>query len=156
METDPAVAVDDGAPAPEGPQWVFFRCDGRLFATPADTVREILTPLPFTRIPGCGREVCGLVGVRGRVVTVFDLGAMLGLATTTERPDYRLLLVDLANRVIGLAVDEVTAVTHAEADAGANRDRLRLEPEDVIGTCKFGEERPPALKLDRIVARWLG
>lgn len=157
MDTSPAVAVDEDATAAPSSQWVVFRCDRRRFVTPLDRVREILPPLPFTRIPGCGVEVCGLVGARGRVVTVFDLGAILGLKPTTSVRDHRLLILDLGDRPVAVAVDEVLAVTFADLQPGAGRDSgLKLLEEDVVGSCRVGEEQHVALRLDRIVNRLLG
>ena len=86
--------------APEGvvsipaPQWVVFACDGHRFGVPLALSREILPPRVFTRLPGCGPEVCGLLGLRGKVITVFDFGAVLGLRGATTFPDHRLLLLD--------------------------------------------------------------
>ena len=156
MDTDSAVVVGADATAGAGSQWVVFRCDRRRFATPLDRVREILPPLPFTRIPGCGGEVCGLVGARGRVVTVFDLGAILGLKPTRSVADHRLLILDHGNRPLAVAVDEVLAVTFADLHPDDGGSELDLVKEDVLGTCRVGEEQHVALRLDRIVTRLLG
>jgi purine-binding chemotaxis protein CheW len=55
-------------------QWVVFNCGDHRFGLPLDRTREILPPRSCTRLPGCGPEVAGLVGIRGRVLTVFDFG----------------------------------------------------------------------------------
>lgn len=156
MDTSSAVAVDEDATAAPAPQWVAFRCDRRRFVTPLDRVREILPPLPFTRIPGCGAEVCGLVGARGRVLTVFDLGSVLGLRPTQSVADHRLLILDLGDRPVAVAVDEVLAVTFADLQPDDGRESgLKLLQEDVLGSCRMGEEQHVALSLDRIVIRLL-
>jgi chemotaxis signal transduction protein len=64
-----------------------------------DCVVEIIPPRPFTRLPGAGADVCGLVGVGGRVVTVFDLGVVLGLGRAADHADHRLLLWSSADAV---------------------------------------------------------
>jgi chemotaxis signal transduction protein len=156
MEQNPAVAVDAGAPEVTGPQWVVFRCHDRRFAAPLDHVREILTPLPYTRIPGCGPEVCGLAGVRGRVITAFDLGVALGTQASAARADHRLLLVESGDRLAGVVVDEVEAITHATAEHGAAPEDLDLDAGEVLGICRIGGERYVALKLDKIVGRLMG
>ena len=117
-----AVVAEAGTHAPAVVQWVVFRCAGRRFGFPLETVSEIITPRQFTRLPGTGREVCGLVGVRGRVVTVFDLGVVLDLDSSAATPDHRLLLLTLAGRRIGAAVDEVVSIAPARVRAGAATD----------------------------------
>jgi chemotaxis signal transduction protein len=97
------------------PEWVIFGCSGEEFAVPLSRVREILLPQPITRLPGCGPEICGLVGLRGRILTVVDFGAALGLTAAIATPDHRLLLVEYDGELVAGAVEEVHAVTHAEA-----------------------------------------
>ena len=120
-----AVVAEAGTHAPAVAQWVVFRCSGRRFGFPLETVSEIITPRLFTRLPGTGSDVCGLVGVRGRVVTVFDLGVVLGLQSSVTTIDHRLLLLTLGSRRIGAAVDEVVSIAPARVRAGrADADRI--------------------------------
>ena len=122
-----AAVAEAGTHVPAAMPWVVFSCEGRRFGVPLERVSEIITPRPFTRLPGAGPEVCGLVGVRGRVMTVLDLGIVLGLRSAASLPDHRLLLVDLGARRIGAAVEEVVDIAPA-----------RIEKEDgsagVLGT----------------------
>lgn len=148
-------AAPDSAPArPAGPQWVVLLCDDVRLAVPLARVREILTPRPFTRLPGCGPEVCGLIGVRGRVVTVFDLGMVLGRRRVTTTADHRLLLVERSDRAVGLAVDAVLTIAPAETHADGALD-LRVEEGDVIGFGAIDDERFIALDPDHLLDRLL-
>ena len=126
------------APARMAGRWLVFRCGERQWGLALEAVREILTPQAFTRIPGCGPEVAGLIGVRGRVVTVFDLGVLLAFRSAAALPDHRILLVDVDERVLGLAVDDATAVLDAElCPLPPEEDRLEgLDPDasHVFGT----------------------
>lgn len=90
------------------------------YGVPLDCVGEIITARPFTRLPGAGPEVCGLAGVRGRVVTVFDLGAVLGLRSVATLPDYRMLLLDLGARRIGAVVEDVVDIAPARVERGGD------------------------------------
>lgn len=97
------------------PEWVIFGCSGERFAIPLSQVREILLPQPTIRLPGCGPEVCGLTGLRGRILTVFDLGAALDLRPAASVPDHRLLLLEHGGEVVAGAVEEVFSITHDDA-----------------------------------------
>ena len=108
MEAD--VASSGAVESAHMPPWVFFACGGRGFAVPLARVHEIVPPQPLTRLPGCGPEVCGLIGLRGRVVTVFDLGVLYGDTAASSKPSHRLVLVWRGDRVIGLAVDEIVTI----------------------------------------------
>jgi chemotaxis signal transduction protein len=108
-----AIADDAAAPAPAMSQWVVFRCGGDRFGVPLERVREIVGPRPITRLPGPGAQVCGLAGVRGRVVTVVDFGVLLRGRSAADGADYRLLLIDVKGRRIGAVVDEVMRIAPA-------------------------------------------
>lgn len=120
MVSNSAVAAEAGPQAPTLMQWVVFHCAGEPFGFPLERVVEILTPRPFTRLPGAGAEVCGLVGAGGRVVTVVDIGVLLGLRPAAADPDHRLLLLGIGERRIGAAVEHVAAVTPARLDTDTN------------------------------------
>jgi purine-binding chemotaxis protein CheW len=119
-----AFAVSDGPLLRIAPEWVIFGCSGQRFAIPLAQIREILLPQPITRLPGCGPEVCGLIGLRGRILTVFDFGAALGLRTAASVPEHRLLLVEHGGELVAGVVEEVLAVTHAEAPRVLDLDDL--------------------------------
>lgn len=110
------VAAEAGTHGSPAPQWVVFACGGRRFGFPLEHVREILTPAPFTRLPGAGAAVCGLISLRGRLLTVLDAGVILGAAAAAETPDHRVLVLEMGGRRVGAAVDGIVAVSRAPLD----------------------------------------
>lgn len=120
MAREPTAPVEDVAPPGSAPPWAFFACGGQGYAVRLDRIHEIVPPQPVTRLPGCGPAVCGLIGLRGRVITVFDLGVLVGGPPATEGPGHRLLLIRREDRIIGLAVEELlTIAALPEWEAGA-------------------------------------
>ena len=92
-----------------------FRLGSETFALPLVDVREILVPPAITFVPRAARDVLGIVSVRGRLVTVFDLGVRLDIARVADSPTgprrARVLLVEAASgEMMGLLVDEVLSV----------------------------------------------
>lgn len=149
MEHDSPAAAEAGTATPAVAQWVVFTCSGRRLAVPLQRIQEIVTPRPFTRLPGSGGAVAGLIGVRSRVITAYDVGVALGLDRSTAAPDYRILLADQAERTLGLVVDEICAVA-----------TLPLQPTEtgdlVIGSADWDGVPVEALDLDRLLERALG
>ncbi len=141
------------------PQWVVCSCDGHWLAFPITAVREILPPRPFTRLPGTGPEVCGLIGLRGRLVTVLDLGAILGLTPSASRAEHRLVLIEHEQRVIGMAVDEMVAVTRASARelslSKETRGMFDIERDDVIGVGTLNDRPFTAIDPAPVIRRLL-
>jgi purine-binding chemotaxis protein CheW len=150
MVSNTAVVAEAGTDAPAEAQWVVFRCGGRRFGFPLESVSEIIPARAFTRLPGTGVEVCGLVGVRGRVVTVFDLGIVLGFESAAASPDHRLLLLALGNRRIGAAVAEVVSVAPAPIVAPAAGSS-----EWLLGSGRAEDGEFAALAPDRLLQHLL-
>lgn len=109
---------------PAGPEFhrLFVRCTGGLAAIPLGRIDEVLVAQQLTRVPGAGPEVCGLIGLRGRVLTVFDLCGLLGGRGLDLTGDYRILVARAAGRVVGLAVADVATSAGAEAGEAVPAD----------------------------------
>jgi chemotaxis signal transduction protein len=151
-------SAEDGVVTSDASQWVVFACGEQWFGLPLDVSREILTPRPMTRLPGCGPEVCGLVGIRGRVHTVFDFGIILGGRSALQAPDYRMLVLVVAGRRVAVIVDEIIAVSRDPGEVQPLNDALPHaghDRDDFVGTCVFGDRSFLALDPDRILGRLL-
>lgn len=142
------------------PEWVVFACEDRRFAVPVERLRQILEPRSYVRLPGCGAAVCGLIDVRGRVVTAFDFGAAMALRPSAERPEHRLLLTEHDGRSVALAVERVLGVVRSETGelsvSGAALGALDAAGDDVIGVGDL-DGRPfvavdPSAVVDRLLA----
>lgn len=148
MEVAGPEAAEAGTVAPAAPQWVVFVCSGQCLAVALDRIREILTPRPFTRLPGSRPDTAGLIAVRSRIVTAYDLGVLLGLAPSAAAPDHRILLADDAGRVTGLLVDEVLAVAALEESASG----AGAAPADACGVSTWEGRTVTLLELERVLA----
>ncbi|HEY8470678.1 MAG TPA: chemotaxis protein CheW [Longimicrobiales bacterium] len=145
-----ALAGEAVGASPEIPDAVLFACGEHRFGLPLGAVREVLAPRPLTRLPGCDAAVAGLVNLRGRVLTVFDLGALLALGPSCAYEDHRLLVVADGARVAAFAVERMLGVGRAAVDelvmdAAALR-ALDIDRADLIGIGTHGGA--PFLLLD--------
>jgi len=106
-------------------EYVTFALAGEAYAVPISVVAEILKPLPITAVPRAPSVVIGVMTVRGRLVTVFDLRRRLRLPEAPMDHRTRILITDTGDERIGLLVDEVMQV-HRLAE-------VEIEPRDVLG-----------------------
>ena len=92
----------------------------QMLAIPANLLREILDPLPVTRVPGAGQFVPGVVNVRGSVVPLADLKQVLSIPDDghDERRRILVLELDLAGEaaVVAIAADAVHEVTTIQTE----------------------------------------
>lgn len=92
-----------------------FSMVGSLFALRLNSVREVLRPMPVTRVPMANPCTAGLINVRGTVVPLVDPRPLWGAEITPDTDDTRTLIVDVPCRggeviVAGIRVDLVRTV----------------------------------------------
>lgn len=93
---------------------VIFRVEKERYALPLAAVREVVVaPAMFSRVPRAPPAVRGVINLRGRVVTVVELGALLGLAEATPATA-KIVLLDRGRRDLGLMVTEVDGIEPIE------------------------------------------
>lgn len=157
MESDTAVAESTGGAAPGAPVWIVFECDHHRFGLPIARVREVLPPHPFTRIPGADPVACGLIGLRGRVVTVFDFGLAAGLRRAASQPDFRIILLERGEGIAGLAVERMLGTANGQAKAGgtARPAESTLPDEVVLGVAALDGHPFVAVSGERLLAELL-
>ena len=127
---------------------------GHRFGIPIERVREIIPARPYTPLPGSGEHVRGLINLRGRIVTVVDLGARLGLPPAAANPDHSIVIVEHGAKLVGLAVEEVARIVSVdpaslETSAEALRS-LRIDRAYLRGVAEAGDEIFVAVSPDEI------
>ncbi len=92
-------------------QLVTFRLGQDQFAVDIFAVERVLrftAPLPVPNLPAW---IDGVIEHGGRVVPVIDLRTRFGMPRIPHRPDRRILVLDVGEEWIGVAVDAVQEVT---------------------------------------------
>jgi purine-binding chemotaxis protein CheW len=88
--------------------YVRFRVAEEAYAVSVSHVLEVSDLGEVTPVPGACRELLGVRNLRGKILPVIDLAALLG-TRRAEQPR-RLLVADADGVQAGLAIDEVTEV----------------------------------------------
>src|SRR3954451_13187817 len=92
-------------------QLVVFTHAGEPYALPCARVQEIIR---YQRPRGLGAGQAGVISLRGRIISVNDLGRWLG--SPGERNDAaKVLIIEAADQVIGIVVDDVDGVVSVAA-----------------------------------------
>lgn len=96
---------------PEGAvHFVVLSIAGETFAVDISKVREIIRVTKVTWVPGAPDYVLGVINLRGSVVAVIDLAAMLGMQGADEDSQTRIIVVESSGVVLGMLVDSVSRV----------------------------------------------
>lgn len=131
---------------------MLVRAGGERFALPLDSVREVVIPQPpFARVPRVAAAVRGVMNLRGRVVAVVDLSALLGVGEELLLGGRgQVVILDRDRRALGLLVGQVLGV---EAVA---MDGLLAPGEMVRGVGQVGGSAVTVLDPDQVGERAAG
>jgi len=92
----------------------FYVADLHL-GIPLRDVEEISRHCAVTPVPGAPESVCGIMSLRGEVVTVLDLRVVVGLGKTDITRQTRNVIINAGGERIGLLVDRVADVVRTDA-----------------------------------------
>ena len=78
-----------------------------------NVIQEMNKQMEMTTVPQAPEYVLGIMNLRGRIVTIIDLGRKLGLAPSKKTASSRIIIVNSRDENIGFLVDKITDVVTA-------------------------------------------
>ena len=117
-----------------------------IFAIETDMVREIIDPVPVTRVAGARSFLPALINVRGNVIPLADLRIRFGMARAAQTPDTRIVVVEVEIDgdpvTLGLLADKVYEVTEVSTKHAQQTPRLgsHWRPEFIRFITKWNDE----------------
>lgn len=97
----------DAAQTPEVWTGLAFRLREHWLLAPGEEIREITSRPRLTRVPGARAWLLGVGNLRGALLPVTDVGALLGQPPAGDGRDQRVLVLAQDGIAAGLLVDEV-------------------------------------------------
>ena len=91
-------------------EYVTALIGGQLFGLPISRVQDVFMPERLTRVPLSSAEIAGVLNLRGRIVTVVDMRARLGLPKNDDGKPPMAVGVDLRGESYGLLIDQIGEV----------------------------------------------
>ncbi|MGB5265289.1 MAG: chemotaxis protein CheW [Polyangiales bacterium] len=112
-----------------------------IYGFPLSAVREILMPPPLTEVPRAAEHFLGVIAVRGEIVTLVDLSKLLSLEVRNRQALGRVILVDVGEELIGVAVDSVFQVAQLQPDQIEYASTMSADlSEYVVGVARIPSE----------------
>ena len=108
-------------------EFVTAMIGGQLFGLPISRVQDVFMPERVTRVPLSSREIAGVLNLRGRIVTVIDMRARLGLPKTSDGKPPMAVGVDLRGESYGLLIDQIGEVLRLAEDS-REENPVNLDP----------------------------
>ena len=108
-------------------EYVTAMIGGQLFGLPISRVQDVFMPERLTRVPLSSAEIAGVLNLRGRIVTVVDMRARLGLPKNDDGKPPMAVGVDLRGESYGLLIDQIGEVLRLPDDS-REENPVNLDP----------------------------
>lgn len=79
-------------------------------------IQEINKHFEITAVPQSSNYIKGILNLRGRIITIIDLGKKLGLDPVKKNKENTNIIVNSENEHIGLLVDAISDVVLTKSD----------------------------------------
>ncbi|WP_404354419.1 chemotaxis protein CheV [Exiguobacterium aurantiacum] len=129
---------------------VIFQSGPFIFGINVMKVREIITMLPLTPLPGTPEAIMGLIELRGEVMTVIDLPMVIGHPHDVGDND-RLIVCEFNGEKSVLRVDQVTEIKRISWEQIDTPSDLARGMQGITnGVVKTGDQMIILLDYERI------
>jgi purine-binding chemotaxis protein CheW len=94
-----------------------FTLGTALLGITALHIQEIIKVADITEVPQSPDYILGILNLRGRIVTIIDLGIRLNLGACRKSDLSRIIIIDDRSESVGLLVDQVADVIPIDPQA---------------------------------------
>ena len=128
-----------------------------IFAIDAEMVREIIDPVPVTRVAGAKPFLPAVMNVRGNVIPLADLRIRFGMPCQDNGAETRIVVIELMIEgdpvIVGIIADKVYEVAELSRASTQQTPRvgLRWKPEYIRFITKWNNEFVIVPDMERIL-----
>lgn len=94
-----------------------FRLNGVAYGLNSLLLQEVIRLRQFTPVHRAESYIIGIINLRGKIVTVIDLAARLGIGQVENPDGHPILVIPFQQEQVGLLVDEIDDVVPIEPDS---------------------------------------
>jgi purine-binding chemotaxis protein CheW len=134
---------------------VGFRIGRETFGVPIEMVHEIVRVPDITAVPDAPDFIEGVINLRGKIISIVDLRKRFGEKQITPNKKNRILVAEVAGRMVGLIVDAASEVLKLPAGEIAPPPETFEEGElnYVTGVGKVKDRLIILIELNKILQR---
>lgn len=120
-------------------KFLVFQLSNERYAVPLNKVKEVIRLAKITHVPHVPTFFKGIINLRGKIISVMDLRAKMGLAQEEYKPKQTCIVItEVDGMTLGAIVDDVLEVAGYEAaDVESTLDiQSEVARDFVIGVAK--------------------
>lgn len=134
-------------------QLIVFTIHSDEFGIDIGRISSIEKMLPVFKIPNTPDYVEGLINLRSKVHTVFNLRKRFGLPEMAFDDNTKIIMVNMSESAVGIIVDEVKEITKVDDSEFEDTPKAlsTLQNQFLAGTVKIGARVIMLLNIDKIL-----
>jgi len=138
-------------------QWVTFTLSDETYGINVMQIQEVLRYTEIAPVPGAAGYILGIINLRGNVVTVVDGRKKLNLMDQESYINSRILIIEVADQVLGLLADSVSEVIEIDDETIEPNNVDDFDPQRYIhGVCQVDEELLILVDTERLFVNEIG
>lgn len=136
-------------------QIVSFRLANEEYGVDIMRVQEIILTGQITQMPQVPDYICGLINLRGNVIPIVDLRKRFGLTVAKNDENTRIIVVNVADKTIGIVVDAVNEVLRisSEQTEPPPSSIVGIDHSYIRGLVKFDDKLLILLNIDNVLSQ---
>lgn len=134
-------------------QLVKFSVADQNFGVNINQIYQIIKPQEVFKVPNTPPFIEGLINLRGKVLTVFNLRKRFNLPEKANDEDTKVLIVNMNDMLLGFTVDSVTEIVRInDEDIEDTPTTLRnFDRRFLSGVGKLGDKLILLLDLEKVL-----
>jgi len=138
-------------------QCILFKMGSEYYGLSIAIVKEIIKPLPITKIPKSPPFVEGVIDLRGHILPIVNIRSMFGLDPVPLTEDSRFVDLQLDGLNIGIVVEAVSEVVRiGEKQIEAAPPMIAgVEGKFLKGIARVEDKLVLLLDVEEVFARWM-
>ena len=135
-------------------QLVIFKVNNEDFGVEIGQVSSIEKPMEIFQIPNTPDYIEGLINLRGKVHTVFNLRKKFSLPVKEFDDNTKIVITNVNNLNLGFLVDEVNEIVRIEDESIEVTPKVisSVDKEYLKGIAKMGDRLVLLLDLGRVLS----
>jgi purine-binding chemotaxis protein CheW len=135
-------------------QLVTFSISDEEFGVDILKVQEIIRTMEISKVPRSPDFVEGVINLRGKVIPIIDLRRRFGLEYKEHDKDTRIIVIEIAEVIVGFVVDAVSEVLRIPANTVEPPPPVvaGMDSEYISGVGKLENSLLILLDLDKLLS----
>jgi len=135
-------------------QLVTFSIADEEFGVDILKVQEIIRTMEISKVPRAPDFVEGVINLRGKVIPIIDLRRRFGLAHKAHDKNTRIIVIEMADVIVGFVVDAVSEVLRIPASTVEPPPPVvaGMDSEYISGVGKLDNSLLIMLDLDKLLS----